>query len=291
MAWCGEKERATIRPEFDRSIMVDFQGAKITSDTGFLLLREMDERFGILGPIDSELEDTRSWVHGNHSQLHMVCQRVYQKAAGYEDCNDADFLSIDPALRLATGKDDEAGAGQSPLSRLEDEVLGTDAGLTALEIASGLLGETVRRRVHLIFVSAFLLLTAVPVIYRAEGLSSPVPLVLAALLTVVVTITYRLWPATGSFFAVLALGCLFFPLMFLINPKIGTALESAHIKGPYGWDLFDAARVPKGFVTLEGAGHNDTYLVGGEAHFAKLGEFISRVSSPGPRHHSNGHEQ
>jgi len=36
--------------------MIDFQGAKITSDTGFFLLREIDERFGILGPIESELE-------------------------------------------------------------------------------------------------------------------------------------------------------------------------------------------------------------------------------------------
>ncbi len=49
----GKKERETIRPEFDRSIMIDFQGAKITSDTGFLLLRAIDERFGILGPIES----------------------------------------------------------------------------------------------------------------------------------------------------------------------------------------------------------------------------------------------
>ncbi len=43
----GEEERETIRPEFDRSIMIDFQGAKITSDTGFLLLREIDDLFGI----------------------------------------------------------------------------------------------------------------------------------------------------------------------------------------------------------------------------------------------------
>ena len=45
----GEEQNETIRPEFDRSIMIDFQGAKITSVTGFLLLREIDERFGILG--------------------------------------------------------------------------------------------------------------------------------------------------------------------------------------------------------------------------------------------------
>jgi hypothetical protein len=133
MVGSGEKERETIRPEFDRSIMIDFQGAKITSDTGFLLLREIDERFGILGPIESELEDTRSWVHSKHSLLQMVRQRVYQIAAGYEDCNDADSLRIDPALRLAIGKGDEAGAGQARMSRLENEVLGTEAGLTALE--------------------------------------------------------------------------------------------------------------------------------------------------------------
>jgi hypothetical protein len=81
MAGSGEKERETIRSEFDRSIMIDFQGAKITSDTGFLLLREIDERFGILGPIERELEDTRSRVHSNHTQLQMARQRVYQIAA------------------------------------------------------------------------------------------------------------------------------------------------------------------------------------------------------------------
>jgi len=133
MVGCGEKEREIIRPEFDRSIMIDFQGAKITSDTGFLLLRAIDERFRIFGPIESELEDTRSWVHSNHTQLQMVRQRIYQMAEGYEDFNDADFLRIDPALRLAIGKGDEAGAGQSRLSRLENEVLGTESGLKALE--------------------------------------------------------------------------------------------------------------------------------------------------------------
>ena len=50
-------------------------------------------------------------------------QRVYQIAAGYEDCNDADHLRIDPALRLALGKGHKMGASQSMLSRLENEVL------------------------------------------------------------------------------------------------------------------------------------------------------------------------
>ena len=50
--------------------------------------------------------------------VQMIRQRVYQIAAGYEDCNDADYLRIDPALRLAIDKDHETGA-QSMLSRLE----------------------------------------------------------------------------------------------------------------------------------------------------------------------------
>ena len=142
----GEEQNETIRPEFDQHIMIDFQGAKITSDTGFLLLRELDERFGILGPMGTELEDTRSWVHSKHSMLQMIRQRIYQMAAGYEDCNDADSLRIDPALRLAIGKGDEAGAGQSRLSRLENEVLGTEGGLTVLENGLMRSNDTLMRR-------------------------------------------------------------------------------------------------------------------------------------------------
>ncbi len=146
MHWSGEEQKETIRPEFDRSIMIDFQGAKITWDTGFLLLREIDERFGILGPIESELEDARSWVHSKHSLLQMTRQRICQVGAGYEDCNDADFLRIAPALRLAIGKGDEAGAGQSRLSRLENEVLGTEAGSQALEDSIMRSNDTLMRR-------------------------------------------------------------------------------------------------------------------------------------------------
>ena len=45
MCAVGDKRRGTIRPEFDRPISIDFQGAKITSDTGFLVMREVDQRF------------------------------------------------------------------------------------------------------------------------------------------------------------------------------------------------------------------------------------------------------
>ena len=111
---------------------MDFQGATTSSDTGFILLREIDDRFKIIDPMRDCLEDFRSPAHTKHALVQMVRQRVYQIAAGYEDCNDADFLRIDPALRLALGQDHQVGASQSMLSRLENDVLGNAVGLEAL---------------------------------------------------------------------------------------------------------------------------------------------------------------
>ena len=65
----------------------------------------------------------------------MVRSKIYQIAGGYEDCNDADLLRSDPALRLAIGKGQNAETGQSILSRLENEIFGTEDVLKALEQA------------------------------------------------------------------------------------------------------------------------------------------------------------
>ena len=52
----------------------------------------------------------------------------------------------------------------------------------------------------------------------------------------------------------------------------GSNDEIAPIK--FGRELFEAARAPKRFYTIEGAGHNDTYWVGGDAYFEALKDFI-----------------
>jgi hypothetical protein len=108
----GESQKEVIRLDFNRAIRIDFQGATIFSDPGFILLREVDERFRIIEPMGDCLEDLRSPVHTKPSLIQVVCQRVYQIAAGYEDCNEGNFLRIDPALRLALGKDHKTGASQ-----------------------------------------------------------------------------------------------------------------------------------------------------------------------------------
>ncbi len=142
----GDKQRGAIRPEFDRSISIDFQGAKITSDTGFLLMREMDQRFNILGGVKSLIDDPRSSRHTDHSLLQLLRQRVYQVAAGYEDCNNADHPRADPALRLALGKEHENRASQSVLSRFENNILATGKGMKALEDMISRSADTLLRR-------------------------------------------------------------------------------------------------------------------------------------------------
>ena len=46
----------------------------------------------------------------------------------------------------------------------------------------------------------------------------------------------------------------------------------------FGKALFEGAPEPKEFVTLSGAGHNDTYLVAGKSYFDKMSSFIDGLS-------------
>ena len=99
MIGVGERQNGAIHPSFDRSISIDFKDAKITSDTGFVLMRQIDERFKLLEPAASGIDDPRSPRHTDHSLLQLLRQRVYQVAAGYEDCH----FRLNP-LTLTGGK-------------------------------------------------------------------------------------------------------------------------------------------------------------------------------------------
>ena len=59
MIHSGEEKTNGIRCRFNPSIGINFQGAKISSDTGILLLREIDERFGITSALEGILQDSR----------------------------------------------------------------------------------------------------------------------------------------------------------------------------------------------------------------------------------------
>jgi len=92
----GETQSQPFQLSFNRSLKVDFQGSRVTSDSGLLLVRELDERLGLSGLIaENILEDRR----GKNTQLplpDLLRQSIYSRLAGYEDVNDAERLSQDP---------------------------------------------------------------------------------------------------------------------------------------------------------------------------------------------------
>ena len=75
-----------------KSVVATFDGGKITSDGGCVLLREIDERMGVIDSVNQALFDPRDQAKVRHSQFDLLRQRVLAIALGYEDCNDHDTL-------------------------------------------------------------------------------------------------------------------------------------------------------------------------------------------------------
>jgi Transposase DDE domain group 1 len=115
-----------------RAVVADFEGGKITSDGGGLLLRELERQRAILGRFAACFVDHRDPKLIEHTAEELVKQRVYGLALGYEDLNDHDQLREDALLPVLVGKPDLTGqqrrrardrgkalAGKSTLNRLE----------------------------------------------------------------------------------------------------------------------------------------------------------------------------
>jgi hypothetical protein len=96
----GEQHKQPFQLSFNSSLKVDFQGSRVTSDGGLLLVRELDERLGLSELISEHLTDGR---RGKNTQLplpDLLRQSIYSRLAGYEDVNDAERLAQDPTFRL-----------------------------------------------------------------------------------------------------------------------------------------------------------------------------------------------
>jgi len=108
-----------------RQVTADFDGGRLTSDAGVLLLREVDRRTGLLDAINACLPDPRDPRYIVHQQREMLAQRIFSLALGYEDLNDQQTLRDDPALQVAAGKaacEDAPLASPPTLCRLENRV-------------------------------------------------------------------------------------------------------------------------------------------------------------------------
>lgn len=129
----GEKQTKPFQFGFNGFLKVTFQGSRVTSDGGLILVRELDEHLGMSQLIERHLTDPR----GMNTRLplaDLLRQSVYSRLAGYEDVNDAERVSVDPTFRLIGSEKiwDRGAALTSRLQSFETELLAEEGNLFGL---------------------------------------------------------------------------------------------------------------------------------------------------------------
>jgi hypothetical protein len=112
-----------LSPVGEKEIVARFDGGRLSSDGGVLLLREIETRLGLADRLAACLADGRDPERISHSHAEMMRARMFAIACGHEDCDDLDVLRADPAFKLACGRLPETGGdlmSQPTLSRLEN---------------------------------------------------------------------------------------------------------------------------------------------------------------------------
>ena len=129
----GENEKQALQLSFNRFLRVAFQGSRVTSNGGLILVRELDERLGFGELIEQQLTDSRA-KNTRLPLADLLRQSVYSRLAGYEDVNDAERLSRDPTFRLIGSEKtwDRGAALPSRLQTFETELLAVEGNFAGL---------------------------------------------------------------------------------------------------------------------------------------------------------------
>lgn len=124
----------SLKVGFNGSLKLEFHGSKVTSDAGLLAYRELDEAMGLFDAAPALFQDKRTGRNIQHDIRSLLRQSVYSRLAGYEDVNDAERLSLDPAMRIVTDKKPEKNAASTnTMGRFETEILTSEDNLASIE--------------------------------------------------------------------------------------------------------------------------------------------------------------
>lgn len=134
----SEAEELLFEPSFNRAVKVCASDDRITSDAGFVLLREADHRLGLTESLAQQLFDPRRQDLIRYELVELLRERLYALALGYSAQDDADRLAHDPAMKMAVWNRpgertlDERLASQPTQSRLIDILTHTPGNRNAL---------------------------------------------------------------------------------------------------------------------------------------------------------------
>lgn len=112
-------------PIKNKNVVINFCEDNMSTDTGAILLKEVEQQIGIIGAICSVIDDNRDQRYIAHSQKEMLSQRIYQIACGYEDAIDCNTLRNDPIFKICVDKlpeTDPALASQPTMTRFENSI-------------------------------------------------------------------------------------------------------------------------------------------------------------------------
>jgi hypothetical protein len=142
----GDGGKTPLRLRFNPKIRLEFRSATITSDAGLLAFREFDDALDLTRIADDYLQESRTGRNIRHHLVPLLRQSIYSRLAGYDDTNDAERLSQDPAMRVVVGwqGSEQTGGSTSEMGRFETELLTQKDNLRGLE---GLNVEWVKRAI------------------------------------------------------------------------------------------------------------------------------------------------
>jgi hypothetical protein len=87
-----------------KKVTATFDGGRISSDGGAILLAQAERRLGIAKRLAVVIPDGRNQSRVTHLLADILRARIFAIAWGYEDADDLDRLRLDPAFKLACGR-------------------------------------------------------------------------------------------------------------------------------------------------------------------------------------------
>jgi hypothetical protein len=106
-----------------KKLTAAFDGGRITSDGGVMLLGAVERRLGIAERLARLIADPRNPLFVTHGVDDILRARILAIACGYEDADDLDHLRTDPGFKLACGRLPDSGndlCSQPTMSRWEN---------------------------------------------------------------------------------------------------------------------------------------------------------------------------